>query len=156
MTTFVLESLPLPTLDHPFGIQLWPYFSKAFEAVAGYQADHFKFIPGQTPLSTLKETAIFITTYYAIILGGREFMRSRAPSKLKTLFLVHNFCLTAISGLLLVLFVEQLVPTIARRGVFHAICDQDGGWTRPLVKLYYVCFDVADTQNTQDVRVAAY
>jgi fatty acid elongase 3 len=132
------EQLPLPTVDRPFGIQLWPIFSKAFGAVVGYPADDFKFVPFETPMSTLKSTSIFIVVYYAIIFGGREWMRNREPFKLKTLFLIHNFYLTAISGVLLVLFLEQLIPTVVRGGVFHAICDMDGGWTQPLVVLYYV------------------
>lgn len=132
------EQLPLPTIDRPFGIHLWPIFSKAWEAVVGYPAEKFEFVPFETPMSTLKSTSIFIVIYYAIIFGGREIMRNREPFKLKSLFLIHNFYLTAISGILLVLFVEQLVPTLARGGVFHAICDYDGGWTQPLVVLYYV------------------
>lgn len=133
------DKLPLPTVDRPFGIHLWPIFSKAFEAVAGYPAEDFRFVPGQTPMSTLKETSIFIVIYYTIIFGGRELMRNREPFKLRTLFLIHNFYLTAISGILLLLFIEQLIPTLVRGGVFHAICHADGGWTQPLVVLYYVC-----------------
>jgi fatty acid elongase 3 len=132
------EKLPLPTVDRPFGVHLWPIFSKAFEAVAGYPAEDFRFVPGQTPMSTLKETGIFIVIYYAIIFGGRELMRNREPFKLQKLFLIHNFYLTAISGLLLVLFIEQLLPTVVRGGVFNAICHADGGWTQPLVVLYYL------------------
>ncbi|KAI0124146.1 GNS1/SUR4 family-domain-containing protein [Xylariales sp. AK1849] len=132
------ESLPLPTLDRPFGVHLWPIFSKGFEYVAGYPADDFKFNPGKTPMSTIKETSIFVLVYYTIIFGGREFMRNREPFKLKGLFLVHNFYLTAISGILLALFIEQLLPTVVRKGIFFAICDHDGGWTQPLVVLYYL------------------
>lgn len=134
----LLEQIPMPTVDRPFGVHLWPIFDKAWTAVAGYSANEFKFVPFETPMSTLKSTSIFIVIYYAIIFGGREYMRNREPFKLKTLFLIHNFYLTAISGILLVLFIEQLVPTIARGGIFHAICDHDGGWTQPLVVLYYV------------------
>lgn len=132
------EQLPLPTIDRPFGIELWPYFSKAFNAVAGYPAEDFRFVPGKTPMSTLKETGIFVAVYYTIIFGGRFLMRNREPFKLQTLFLIHNFYLTAISFVLLVLFIEQLLPTLARGGIFHAICHHDGGWTQPLVVLYYV------------------
>ena len=104
----------------------------------GYPAEDFRFQTGQTPMSTLKETSIFVVIYYAIIFGGREWMRNREPFKLKTIFLIHNFYLTAISGILLVLFIEQLVPTVARHGIFYAICNAGGGWTPPLVTLYYV------------------
>jgi fatty acid elongase 3 len=132
------EKLPVPTLDRPFGVELWPYFSKAFEYVVGYPAEDFRFQPGVTPMSTLKETGIFIVFYYTVIFGGRELMRNREPFKLRTLFLVHNFYLTAISAILLALFIEQILPTVVRGGIFHAICDADGGWTQPLVVLYYV------------------
>lgn len=142
------EQLPLPTIDRPFGIHLWPIFSKAFEAVVGYPAENFRFVPGATPMSTLKETGIFIVIYYAIILGGRELMRNSEPFKLQSLFLIHNFYLTAISFILLVLFVEQLLPTVARGGIFNAICHAEGGWTQPLVVLYYVCsFTCYATRN---------
>lgn len=134
----ILDQIPLPSVDRPFGIHLWPIFDKAWTAVVGYPADEFKFVPFETPMSTLKSTSIFIVVYYAIIFGGRALMRNREPFQLKTLFLIHNFYLTAISGILLVLFIEQLVPTVVRGGVFHAICDHSGGWTQPLVVLYYV------------------
>lgn len=136
-TTFY-EQLPLPTIDRPFGIELWPIFDKAWTAVVGYPAGDFRFVQGETPMSTIKETSIFIVIYYAIILGGREWMRNREPYKLKTLFLIHNFYLTAISGILLALFIEQLLPIVVRGGIFHAICHADGGWTQPLVVLYYL------------------
>ncbi|KAI9740044.1 MAG: hypothetical protein M1818_004795 [Claussenomyces sp. TS43310] len=128
------------TLDRPFDAHLWPYFSKAFELVAGYPADQFEFVVGKTPLSTLKETSIFVVVYYTIIFGGRELMRTREPLKLKSLFLIHNFYLTAISAILLALYIEELVPTLLRKGVFYAICDPDGGWTPRLVLLYYLTY----------------
>lgn len=133
-----LESLPIPSLDRPFGVHLWPLFSKAFELVAGYPADEFKFVAGETPMSTLRDTSIFVAVYYTIIFSGREWMRNREPFKLKSLFLIHNFVLTAVSAILLALFIEELLPTVVRKGIFYAICDHDGGWTQPLVVLYYV------------------
>lgn len=132
------ERLPLPSIDKPFGTELWPIFDKAWTAVVGYPVGDFKFVAGETPMSTLKETAIFVVVYYAVIFGGRELMRNREPFKLQAFFLVHNFYLTAISAILLALFIEQLLPTVVRGGIFHAICDHDGGWTQPLVVLYYV------------------
>jgi fatty acid elongase 3 len=133
-----LFEVGLPTLDRPFGVALWPIFDKAWTAVMGYSANDFRFQAGVTPMSTLKETGIFVILYYIIIFGGRALMRNRQPFKLKGLFLIHNFYLTAISGILLVLFIEQLLPEVARNGIFHAICNTDGGWTQPLVVLYYL------------------
>ncbi|PGH02868.1 hypothetical protein AJ79_07524 [Helicocarpus griseus UAMH5409] len=133
-----LSSIPLPTLDRPFGVELWPLFSKAYTAVAGFSPEAFAFNQGSTPMSTLKETVIALVSYYVIVFGGREIMRNRPAMKLKGLFLIHNLYLTLISGTLLALFIEQLLPTIWRNGVFFAICDHQGGWTRPLVVLYYL------------------
>ncbi|PIG87395.1 elongation of fatty acids protein [Aspergillus arachidicola] len=133
-----IESFPIPSLDRPFGVHLWPHFSKAFELVAGYPADEFKFVVGTTPMSTLRETSIFVAVYYTVISGGREVMRNRAPFKLRSLFLIHNFYLTAISAILLALYIEELVPTIFQNGIFYAICHRDGGWTNRLVVLYYL------------------
>ncbi|EPE05722.1 fatty acid elongase [Ophiostoma piceae UAMH 11346] len=130
----------VPTLDRPFGLKLWPIFNKAFELVVGYPADDFEFVAGKTPMSTLKHTSIFIVIYYIVIFGGREVMRNRDAFKLKSLFLIHNFVLTAVSGLLLVLYIEQLLSTVVRGGIFHAICHAEGGWTQPLVVLYYLTY----------------
>ena len=128
----------VPTLDRPFGVALWPIFSKAFETVRGYSPDDFRFVPGKTPMATMAETALFLISYYVIIFGGREFMKDKQPLKLNGLFKIHNFYLTAISGVLLLLYLEQLIPTLTRNGVFYAICHYNGGWTQPLVVLYYV------------------
>lgn len=135
-----MEKLPIPSIDRPFGIHLWPIFSKAFEKVVGYPAEEFRFVHGVTPLSTLKETCAWIFAYYVIILGGREVMRAFAPVQLRTVFQIHNLMLTLISGALLALFLEQLIPTLYNHGLFYGICNIDGGWTQPLVVLYYVSF----------------
>lgn len=127
-----------PTLDRPFGIKLWPIFSAAFEAVKGYKPEDFRFVPGSTPMSTLPVTLATLAAYYVVIFGGREVMRNREPFKLNGLFKIHNFYLTVISGVLLALFAEQLIPTVVRGGLFNAICTHEGGWTNQLVILYYV------------------
>lgn len=127
-----------PTLDRPFGLALWPIFEKCFEPIAGYKPQDFRFVQGETPLSTFKVCVVTLITYYIIIFGGRELMRNREPFKLNFLFKVHNFYLTAISGTLLLLFAEQLIPIVVRKGLFFAICDHQGGWTDKLVILYYV------------------
>jgi fatty acid elongase 2/fatty acid elongase 3 len=135
----ILKTVPLPTIERPFGVQLWPIFDTAYTAVLGYHPQNFNFQPRVTALSTLKESGLTILLYYVVIFGGRELMRNRPAFKLNLPFMIHNFYLTAISFILLVLFIEQLVPTVYNHGIFHAICDADGGWTPPLVILYYVC-----------------
>jgi hypothetical protein len=146
MALEILNSIPRPTLDRPFGVELWPIFDKAFSCAAGFPTTEFQFNTGNTPMSTLKETATALISYYVIIFGGRELMRNRPAFKLNGLFMLHNLFLTTASAILLALFVEQLLPTLWNRGVFYAICDHDGGWTKQLVVLYYVSFAV-EIQN---------
>ncbi|KAL2010684.1 hypothetical protein VTN00DRAFT_6491 [Thermoascus crustaceus] len=138
MSLDALKNITLPTIDRPFGIELWPIFDKAFTSVVGYSPTEFKFVEGVTPMSTFKETAAALITYYIIIFGGREVMKNFPALKLNGLFMIHNFYLTAISAILLALFIEQLLPTLWRHGIFFAICDHNGGWTPPLVVLYYL------------------
>lgn len=133
-----LKSLPRPTLDRPFAVELWPQFDKVYKSVMGYSSAQFVFVPGATSMSTLSATATMLVTYYVTVFAGREFMKKREPFKLNSLFMVHNLILTVISGTLLALFIEQLLPTVWRNGIFYAICDHRGGWTAPLVTLYYV------------------
>lgn len=128
----------LPTLDRPFGFEAWPLFEKLWLQFRNFPPQSFRFIQGTTPMSTLKETLIALATYYVIVFGGRELMRKREAFHFNPIFKVHNFMLTLLSGGLLILFVEQLLPTVVRHGVFYAICDADGGWTRRLVTLYYL------------------
>ena len=138
MSTDALNSVPLPSLDRPFGIELWPIFSQLWESIKGYPAEDFEFVRGETPMSTLSATAFTIVAYYVTVFGGRELMRNQPAMKLNGLFMAHNLLLTLVSGVLLALFIEQLVPTVWRHGIFFAICNRHGGWTKPLVVLYYV------------------
>jgi hypothetical protein len=117
---------------------IWPLFDKTFNAIMGFHPQAFRFEMGSTPLSTLNETTAMVISYYVIIFGGREIMRSRPAMKLNPLFMIHNFYLTLISGILLALFVEQLLPELLTNGIFHSICTWEGGWTDRLIILYYV------------------
>ena len=128
----------VPTLDRPFGFDLWSVFSKCYSTMFGYVPEHFRFRSGNTVMSTFNETVIALVVYYIIIFGGRELMKNRKAFVLNGPFMVHNLYLTIISGGLLALFIEQLLPELARNGVFHAVCSHDGGWTDKLVVLYYV------------------
>jgi fatty acid elongase 3 len=115
----------------------WSVFDKAFTTVMGYPADDFSFVEGETPMSTFRETAAFIATYYLVIFGGREIMRNRPAMKLNNLFIIHNFYLTAISGGLLLLFAQQLIPGLWKNGLFDGVCGGTG-WSQPLLVLYYL------------------
>ncbi|KAF9428044.1 hypothetical protein BGZ94_003524 [Podila epigama] len=137
------------SIDQPFGIKLDPYFTQAYQLVTGKSADSFVFQEGVTPLSTQNEVAMWTLTYFIVIFGGRQIMKNQDAFKLKHLFILHNFLLTIASGALLVLFIENLVPILARNGFFYAICNQ-GAWTQRLELLYYLNYlvkywELADT-----------
>jgi fatty acid elongase 3 len=149
-TTYSSIEFGVPTLDRPFGLSLWPLFERAFTPIMGYKPQDFRFKSGETPMSTFTVTATALISYYIIVFGGREIMRGREARKLNGLFMIHNFYLTAISGVLLVLFLEQLIPTVVRNGVFYGICNHAGGWTDKLVILYYVSIKVHETWTKAD------
>ena len=133
-----LKSIQWPTIDRPFAVEIWPYFDRVYTSIIGYSANKFVFVAGATPMSTFRATATMLITYYVTVFAGREFMKKREPFNLNGLFMVHNLILTAISGILLALFIEQLAPTVWRNGIFYAICDHRGGWTAQMVALYYL------------------
>lgn len=140
-TTAMSENYTVPlarSIKDSSSTLIWALFDKAFNAIVGFHPQSFRFEIGSTPLSTLHETTAMIISYYIIIFGGREIMKSRAPMRLNSLFMIHNFYLTLISGALLALFAEQLLPELLKNGVFHSICTWEGGWTDRLVILYYV------------------
>lgn len=95
-------------------------------------------------MSTAKETAIGLTFYYLMIFFGRRSMKSRPAFGMTSAFLLHNLFLSALSGFLLLLFVEELGPGLWKRGLHHAICGS-GGWTKRLVTLYYISLPVSIT-----------
>lgn len=141
----LLEEYPVlqkfvPTLDRPFfNISLWENFNWIATKITNgrFVPDKFEFIPGKLPLSTLPEVLAAITTYYVVIFGGRSVLRGNKPFKLNFLFQLHNIFLTTASLTLLFLMAEQLIPMIARNGLYYAICNI-GAWTQPMVTLYYM------------------
>ncbi|AGO10887.1 AaceriAFR624Wp [[Ashbya] aceris (nom. inval.)] len=145
----VLDQYPIledyvPTLDRPFlNISLWEHFDKSVAWLSNgkFVPHEFRFIPGQLPLSELPQVLAAIATYYVVIFGGRALLQRSEPFKLNALFQLHNLFLTTVSLGILVLMVEQLVPIIARQGLFYAICNI-GAWTQPMVTLYYMNYIV--------------
>jgi len=134
---FKAIDIQTPSIDRPFGLHLWPLYDTLWTRVTGYPARDFTFKYGETPVGTFREASGLIIAYYLIIFGGREIMKNFKPFKLQFFFQLHNLMLTIISGSLLVLFMENLIPTLWRKGLMHSICSIEGGWT-PLVSLYYL------------------
>lgn len=131
--------LPLPSIDRPFGIHLWPLFSYVFESFAGYPAEKFRFIRHVTFMANGNHALLVILGYYIVIFGGRYVLaKLRVPAlKLNFLFQLHNVFLTAVSLILWLLCIEQLVPMIYKHGLLYAICDRKA-FTPELATLYYL------------------
>ncbi|KAL0083701.1 GNS1/SUR4 family-domain-containing protein [Phycomyces blakesleeanus] len=137
------------SIDRPFGVYFFDIFDKLGYLATGSRASEFTFVPGVTRFSTLSEVIITCLTYYAVIFGGEYMMRNSAPFKFKTLFQIHNLLLTAVSGTLLLLLVEQLIPMLSKRGLYYALCDPSS-LTTELNVIYYLNYlvkfwELADT-----------
>ncbi|ONH69384.1 Elongation of fatty acids protein 2 [Cyberlindnera fabianii] len=131
----------LPSVERPFGVHLWPLFNSLASTITSgrFVPDEFNFVEGETFLSTFPPVVITIIAYYIIIFGGQALFKryNWTAWKLNYLFQLHNLTLTIISGSLLLLMIEQLVPIWYHHGLFYAICNI-GAWTPQLVTLYYL------------------
>ncbi|EMG50905.1 ELO2 Elongation of fatty acids protein 2 [Candida maltosa Xu316] len=133
-------SLPIPSWEKPFGIELWPIFDSAVTFISNgkFIPSEFDFTPGVTPLATFSEAAVIIVIYYTVIFGGRAVIRglNLPVIKLNSLFQIHNLFLTTLSLTLLVLIVEQIIPFFAN-GLHYSVCAPEV-YTKKLVVLYYL------------------
>lgn len=129
----------VPSIKYPFGLELWPLFSKGFEKVVGYPAEDFRYIEGQTFMANGYKAMGVIAFYITFISVGQWILRktNAAPLNLHILTSLHNVSLTLMSLVLLLLLTEQLIPMIVEHGLFYAICDKEA-FAPKLVTLYYL------------------
>ncbi|KAJ2477529.1 Fatty acyl-CoA elongase/Polyunsaturated fatty acid specific elongation enzyme [Coemansia sp. RSA 2131] len=121
--------------------------------LAGFDKSQWRWVNGETPLSTWREVGIGMVVYLGIIFGIQFFMRSRKPLKLTRMAQIHNLGLTLISLVLLVLYVEELTPIISKGGLFHAVCAEEA-WTQRLEVLYYLNYLTKWIEFTDTVFLA--
>ncbi|SCV68445.1 BQ2448_566 [Microbotryum intermedium] len=72
-----------------------------------------------------------------------------ALTQFKWLFMLHNFLLSAGSGLVLALMLEEIIPILYQHGFFYAICHTSA-WTSRLetyyiINYYFKYWELADT-----------
>lgn len=96
------------------------------------------YVPGVTPLSETQHVVGTLIGYLVTIFSIQFLMRDRQPMKLTGPFQAHNIFLTGISGLLLVLIAEDILPVLFKEGFFNAICSPRS-WT-PVRILSRLCF----------------
>ncbi|ORX81308.1 GNS1/SUR4 membrane protein [Basidiobolus meristosporus CBS 931.73] len=123
--------------ERPFGFSLEPLFGKLYETLTGQQYTDFRFVEGETPLSTPTEVIVTCILYLITIFGGQYILKNRKPFKLDLLFKLHNVFLTVVSLGLLILILENLIPIYAKGGLFYAVCSPDA-WTQRLELFYYL------------------
>ncbi|KAJ7931129.1 GNS1/SUR4 membrane protein [Mycena leptocephala] len=87
------------------------------------------------PLSAPSTVFSALVAYLAAISGAQILMQSRPPLKLRRIIQAHNLLLCAVSLLLLVLMLDEIVPMVRRVGFLNAMCGGDA-YTKNL-ELYY-------------------
>ncbi|KAM0752163.1 fatty acid elongase [Meredithblackwellia eburnea MCA 4105] len=104
---------------------------------------------GESPLSTNGQVTLALGSYLTAIYFGQQFMKDRKPFKLANLFMAHNVILSLGSGVLLAVMLEELLPIIAKEGLFGSICNTDA-WTSRMEQFYIINYyfkyaELADT-----------
>jgi len=113
---------------------LWTLFSQGWQAITGQKASDFRF--EEAPLSSTQAMLAGFVFYLIAVHGGVRLMKDRKPFKLDLLGRVHNLFLSVISGILLILIANEVLPLL-KNGLRWAICDY-GAWNHKLELLYYI------------------
>jgi len=107
-----------------------------YNVLTDSQTAHFKFVGGVTPLSTIREVALAIVIYLAVIFTLQFIMKFFKPLSLKNLFIAHNILLSGGSLILLLLILESIAPRLIRNGIFWGICSEEL-WDDKRLELYF-------------------
>ncbi|KXS18110.1 fatty acid elongase [Gonapodya prolifera JEL478] len=121
----------------PSFLKLSPYVNAASKALLGVSPTDFRYETGVTPLSTWPIVIAGTIGYLASVFGGQYLMKNREAMRLDKLFLVHNIILVVLSGGLLWLYLEELVPMLWTKGLYYAMCDASA-YTQNMEFVYYV------------------
>ncbi|KAJ2368952.1 Fatty acyl-CoA elongase/Polyunsaturated fatty acid specific elongation enzyme [Coemansia sp. RSA 2607] len=115
------SSVPIQASFNILSPDAW--LSAAF-SVAGYDKSQWRWINGQSYLSTWQIVGLGAAGYLGTIFGIQFLMQSRKGFKLKRFTQIYNMFLTVASLALLVLFVEEVIPIVKEGGLFYSVCDK--------------------------------
>lgn len=73
------------------------------------------------PLSEPSAVLSALVVYLAVIFGTQTLMRYRTPVKIPLVIQAHNFVLSAVSLILLVFMLEEILPLACRVGILDAM-----------------------------------
>lgn len=110
-----------------------------------------RWVPGVTPLSTLPEVLLYSVGYVVVVLGGREVMRFFPPVPARVLkwpFFVHNALLTLGSLLLLLLYLERVIPFWQNSSFHDTACNAAMYYRVELLHIinyYFKYYEFVDT-----------
>jgi len=119
---------------------LYESIAPIFSFFLGYPPDTFLFKVDVTPLSNVYTVVLTTVLYLSVIFGTQKWMSENPGIKynLKSLLIAHNFFLSAASGLLLVLILENILPKLLSNGLVYSVCDNAMLADGRLEFLYYL------------------
>jgi len=137
------------SVESPFGFRLLPYFESAYHASTGKPVSTFDFTAPGLFGNNLKDVTLVIVSYLTLIFAIQAWMVPRKRFDLKLAFCLHNMILAGGSLVLLMLYVEALLPMLVKHGFYHSICA-DGAFTNKVAALHYVnylfkLYELSDT-----------
>ncbi|PVV00419.1 hypothetical protein BB560_005200, partial [Smittium megazygosporum] len=97
----------------------------------------WRWVPGETPLSTGMEVLYGILFYLGGILLGKAILKNARTIELKFWVSAHNIGISLLSLFILLGFLEQIIPKLREHGFFWTICNYYS-YTQPLELYYYL------------------
>jgi len=113
-------------------------FSTIWSTLFGYKPTEWGWKEGTTPLSTTPVVLGICIGYLITIFSIQYYMKNRPPFSMKTLVILHNYFLSGLSLVLLILIWETVLPKLFKNGPIYSVCSEEMFSDRKLELLYYL------------------